>query len=243
MPDTVGTLRDGPPWEHRASLGLFGAIKETVKGVLLDPSVAFARMKREGGLAEPLQYLLLIGSVCGFMPYVYNIIFQLAGGADNNVKQYEAIFRLLNNGHAPPPEATNAFAAAHLTGTAMVETLIGALFLLPIVLLLFSFIWAGIVHLSLMFLNGANQPFETTYRVVCYCGGSAAVFQLIPMCGAWICLIWNIVSQCIGIAKAHEISTGKAVAAVLLPMVICCGAFVAFLALIFAIAFGLASHH
>ena len=76
-----------------------------------------------------------------------------------------------------------------------------------------------------MLLGGANQPFETTYRVVCYSFGSTAIFQLIPICGSrWIGGVWNIVVTSIGIAKAHEIPTGKGgPIAVLLPLICCCG--------------------
>jgi hypothetical protein len=47
---------------------------------------------------------------------------------------------------------------------------------------------------------------------------------VIPFCGGLIAGIWKIVLYCIGLARAHETDTGRAVIAVLLPLIICCGA-------------------
>jgi len=38
-----------------------------------------------------------------------------------------------------------------------------------------------------------------------------------------ISLVWAIVCYCIGLARAHETDTGRAVLAVLLPLIVCCG--------------------
>ena len=50
------------PWEHREELGFVPAFVETLKLVLLNPTVAFAVMKKEGGLGEPLLYGVIGGS-------------------------------------------------------------------------------------------------------------------------------------------------------------------------------------
>src|SRR6266702_882977 len=46
--------RSGLPWEHRQERGFFNAFVETLVMVLTKPGEAFAVMKREGGLGEPL---------------------------------------------------------------------------------------------------------------------------------------------------------------------------------------------
>src|SRR5207302_206480 len=68
-----------------------------------------------------------------------------------------------------------------------------------------------------------TQPFETTFRVVCFAGGSANPLLVIPICGGLIAGIWKIVLYCIGFAHAHETDTGRAVLAVVLPVIVCCG--------------------
>ena len=199
LPDS-GEERDGPAWEKRETLGLMPAIVETVKGVLMQPAETFAKMKREGGLRAPLIYNILIGSAGGIVGALYRLIIQS--------------LHLM-------PQATKASPIA--LGAMTTGMLIGLMIFMPVLIALGSFVSAGITHLCLMMLGGAKRPFETTFRVVCYASGSAAVLQVVPVCGAMVYGIWNIVSESIGLAKAHEISTGKAVAAVLLPMIVCCG--------------------
>jgi hypothetical protein len=74
-----------------------------------------------------------------------------------------------------------------------------------------------------MIVGGAKKPFETTFRVVCFSSGSTYLLSMIPVCGGLIGGVWNIVLECIGLARAHETDTGKAVMAVLLPIIVCCG--------------------
>ena len=95
--------------------------------------------------------------------------------------------------------------------------------LVPLFVIITTFISSGIFHLCLMIVGGAKQPFETTFRVVCFAGGSANPLLVIPFCGGLIGGIWKIVLYCIGFARAHETDTGPAVLAVILPLVVCCG--------------------
>ena len=93
---------------------------------------------------------------------------------------------------------------------------------LPAIILVVFFIEAGIFHLMLLIVGGARQSFETTARVVAYTSGATAIFQMVPFCGGLIGLVWGIIILILGLAYAHETSTGRAVAAVLLPLVLCC---------------------
>ncbi len=97
------------------------------------------------------------------------------------------------------------------------------LILAPVFIVIGIFINAGIVHLCLMLVGGAKQSFETTFRVVCFAAGSVGPLLVVPFCGGLIAGVWRIVLECIGLARAHEIDTGKAVMAVLLPLIVCCG--------------------
>jgi hypothetical protein len=94
-----------------------------------------------------------------------------------------------------------------------------------------------------MIVGGANQSFETTFRVLAFSQGSAGPLQMIPICGGLISGVWGLVCSCIGLARAHDTDTGRAVLAVFLPLIVCCGG-VLFIALMFG---GLgawsASHH
>jgi hypothetical protein len=191
-------VRPGLPWERRQERGLFNAFIETLIMVLTKPGEAFMVMRREGGLGEPLLYAV-IGSSFGVIAY--------------------CLFALLL------PSATSFGAkenpALHLFGAG-----IGSVFLIifvPIFVAIGAFITAGILHVCLMIVGGANRPFETTFRVVCFSMGSADPLMIIPFCGGLISGVWRIVVNCIGLARAHDTDTGKAVFAVFLPLIVCCG--------------------
>ncbi len=78
-----------------------------------------------------------------------------------------------------------------------------------------------------MIVGGANKTFETTYRVFAYTSGSTALIGLVPICGGIVAGIWAIVCEIIGLREAHETTTGKAVVAILLPVIVCCGGLIA----------------
>ena len=190
--------RSGLPWDARASKGLVSAFIETLQMVLTKPSEAFTAMQREGGLGEPLLYALIGGSIGGVVSFLFSLGFQSLG--------------LFGDRH-------NAFAV--MTGMG-----IGSIFfiiLIPLLIAIGLFIGSAIVHVCLMIVGGAKQTFETTFRVVAFTQGSTGPLQMIPICGGVIAGIWALILNCIGLARAHEIETGRAVLAVLLPVILCCG--------------------
>jgi hypothetical protein len=101
--------------------------------------------------------------------------------------------------------------------------LIFRLIVAPIFIAIGLFIWAALVHVFLMMAGGANKPFETSFRALSYAYGATALFALVPCCGPWISFVWGLVADCIAIARSHETDMGRAVIAVLLPLVVCCG--------------------
>ena len=202
LPGGNDDARTGPAWEQRAQLGFFPAIWQTIKAVLLDPARTFETMKCEGGLGVPLGYSVLLGSAGGIVSVLFNLVFNI--DAANFL----------------PPEMKQQqmpFMANYKTAL-----MIGMAVAMPLLMVISAFISSGIWHLSLMICGGAKKPFETTFRVACYTMGSGSALSLIPLCGSSIGSIWALVCLCIGLAKAHEINTGRAVGAVLLPVVVCC---------------------
>jgi len=194
---TTVAERTGLPWEHRQEKGFFNAFIETLTMVLMRPAEAFSVMKREGGLGEPLIYALIGGCVGGIVSALFSLGLQSIGlFADKN----------------------NSLAAMTGMGIGF-----GTVILVPVGIVIALFIWSALAHLSLMIVGGANKPFETTFRVLAFTHGSAGPLQIIPICGGAISLVWAIVCNCIGLARAHETDTGRAVLAVFLPLIVCCG--------------------
>ena len=188
----------GLPWEHRDELGLVKAFFETVSMVLTQPGVAFAAMKSEGDMTGPLLFALIGGSA----GIIVSILFQVAVHSIGFMADRQ-----------------NAMFGLGVVGIWSV----GYIILAPVIMIVLMFIGSGILHLCLMIVGGAKKPFETTFRVVCFSSGSTYLLSMIPFCGGMIGGVWNIVLECIGLARAHETDTGKAVLAVLLPIIVCCG--------------------
>lgn len=203
----------GLPWDQRHQKGLFNAFIETLQMVLSKPTVAFTAMKREGGLGEPLIYAIIGGTFGTIFAVIYNFVlrsFPLFGDRQGGL--------------------------GHLFGGL---SWIALLVLAPVLVAIETFIGSAIFHLCLMIIGGAKQSFETTFRVVCFAGGSINPLLVIPFCGGLIVGIWKIVLNCIGLARAHEIEAGRATLAVLLPVIVCCGGLIFLAVLIPALTFGL----
>jgi hypothetical protein len=193
----AAAARRGLPWEHRQERGFFNAFIETLVMVLTRPGEAFTVMKREGGLGEPLIYALIGGCLGGIVSLLFSLGLQSVGFFADRHDTFAAI--------------------AGMGGSA------AFIILVPVFVVVGLFIGSAIVHLCLMIVGGANQSFETTFRVLAFSQGSTGPLQMIPVCGGMIAGVWALVCNCIGLARAHDTDTGRAVLAVLLPLIVCCG--------------------
>jgi len=205
------------PWEQRAEKGFVNALLETIRLVLLEPARAFRTMPPVGGMGAPLFYFVLLTTLGG----VAGLGYQLALNAANPA--------------AGTPE--QRMVAEALASTAVLG---GTLMTLPFVFAALAFVSSALTHLALMLVGGAKKSFETTFRVTCYAGGSTAVLQLLPVCGALAAWVWNIFIMVTGLSEAHGIGKGRALVAVLLPALVCCTLMVGAVLMIVAAAGGAA---
>ncbi len=83
-------------------------------------------------------------------------------------------------------------------------------------------IGSAIIHLCLMIVGGNNNGYKTTFRAIAY-SYSAYLFGIIPFIGLMIGGIYTFILTIIGVKEGHEISTGKAILAVLLPAIVIFG--------------------
>ncbi len=207
---------NGPPWEERPSLA---SMLETIKGVLIDPVTTFRNASKTAGLGSALLFGLILG-VAGNWIGIFWSYFTSAAFSDSL-------------GDMLPPEFESLL---QTSGSSMILWAV----LAPVLIVVSLFLWAAIVHLMLLLFGGAKHGFETTFRTVAYATGSTALFQALPFCGVYIGGIWSIVAQIIGLKEMHGIPTGKAVAAVLLPIFLCCCAAFALIVAIISMAAGVA---
>jgi hypothetical protein len=75
------------------------------------------------------------------------------------------------------------------------------------------------VHLAVLVLAPKRKSIGYTFRTVLYSYGTNAILA-VPICGAYAGGIWQIVTLVVGVREVHETSTGRAVLAVLWPIVV-----------------------
>ena len=198
-PGTTQVLqpRSGLPWEHRETRGFFNAFGDTLAMILTKPGVAFSVMRTEGGFGGPLLYAVLGGAIGAIVAFVLSLLFTSFGILGRREDVFGSMIGM----------------------TASWLGFIARLILVAVA----PFIFGALVHVSLMLLGGAKKTFEATFRVIAFAQGATAPLQLVPCCGWLIAPVWNIVASSIGIARAHEIDTGRATLAVLLPLIVYCG--------------------
>jgi hypothetical protein len=193
------------PWE-RPGAGL-GDLWPTLALLLGRPGEAFARMTSTAGVGRAL--------VFGLVVYVIsNAIGQLWTLALNQALQ--GMFDRLGGG-----------AFAELQQFQLSPGLQYALNLVlsPFIFLVGTLVGAGVVHLLLLLFGGAPGGFETTLRVNAY-SAAPTVAMVIPFLGGLIAMVWWLVLLIVGLGAAHRIPTGRAAAAVLIPVALCCACLV-----------------
>ncbi len=187
--------RPGIAWERRSELGPGAAVLQTIRQVLLAPSAAFRAMRVEGGWAEPLAFAVLIGSISLWVAQAWSMLVNTL---------------LLGMGGMGAQE----IAAANVSELAFAMAA-------PLLVCVATVFGAAVVHVLLIMFGGAPRPFEATFRVMCY-SWSVGVLNLIPICGVLIGAVWRVVVQIIGVREAQQVPTGRAAAAVLIPLILTC---------------------
>jgi hypothetical protein len=178
------------------------ALWKTVWAVLFHPSEAFSRIRVEGSVGGSILFVLIVGSIGGYIGVLWQLLMQLLATGAAAEQGGEAV-------------------TAGLTGLAVYGLI--ALVLVPIGFLISSLVGAGILHFCLWLVGGANSSLEATYAVVAYTQGSTALLAIIPFCGGLIQGIWALIVEVIGLREAHGTTTARAVLAVLLPVIVICG--------------------
>lgn len=218
-PPTASGEPAGLPWERRAETGAVQGFVDTVKRLVVEPSAAFRDAKRKGELVSPLAYAVLLGWIGVFAERLWSL---LVG---------TSLIELL-----PPEVAESARWGMAFSGLGMAI----ALLVTPVVILLVLFIYGAIVHLFLL-LYGATRDsdsgYEGTLRALAW-SSTAQLGQLVPFAGGLVALVWGVVLQTLSLAEMHRTTQGRALAAVLTPLVLCCVCAVFFFASIAALIFG-----
>lgn len=197
---------EGNPWERRDQLGFGGGLIEALKLFILDPARGFDQTRRQGDFASPLLFAIIIGWIGALIGQIWQFLFQ--GSMLNWM----------------PPEIRDQM-AFYMAGS--VFGLIVSIIVYPIFILIGLFIWSAVFHVCLMLVGGLNHSksgFEGSFRAVSY-STVAQLAQLLPIVGGFISIIWSIVLVTIGGSSLHDTSRGRALAAALIPLFVCCVCF------------------
>ncbi|MCH9650764.1 MAG: YIP1 family protein [Deltaproteobacteria bacterium] len=189
------------PWEDRQRLGFAPALLGTVKLFVSDPKDGFRRIQEQGDLASPILFAVLLGWAAVIIGQIWSFLigssFLFLPGLDGEA------FTLL-------------------AGRGLMT--FGILLLAPLFVVIGLFIGSGIFHLFLLLVGGTERSqagFEGTLRVVAY-SSVTQLAQILPIFGALFGTIWALVLFTIGLSILHRTSQGKALAAVLIPILLCC---------------------
>jgi hypothetical protein len=189
------TERTGPAWENLDEAGTVSGFLKTLYGSMFNPGTFFNHMRRRDGYLNPLIYAMILGS--------FAILVSIG---------WECLFVSLGN------RFVDAGSSEQFGGMRAVSYGLTAI-LSPIMVVAIVFVSSGIFHLILLALGGGAQGFQTSFRVVCYSQGTG-VWNIVPFFGAAIGGVWNLVLLVVGFAESHGASPWKAIAAVLIPVII-----------------------
>jgi hypothetical protein len=197
---TPGEQAQGVPFEEvptgapqEGGEGFLSTFFKSVKGSLFSPSKFF----RTHAVGESVLSPLMNGVICGIIGFGVSILWNW--------------FLWQNFSHYLP------FSKFPFDLYAIYSAIS-----LPVKAVLLILINSVITHLCLMVVGGSKGGFRTTVRVVSY-AASTYLLLIVPFLGFLIQIIYLRVLIIIGAREGHGISTGRAVFAVLLPLILLVG--------------------
>ena len=203
----MSTVPPGPvpppnplPWEDRERRGLLPAFFDTVGVFVSRPAEGWARAREAGDSTSPL----LFGIAVAWLSMAVQGV----------------LFRLLAVPYVPEFLGRRFGGMRGFGGTALVGKLIVA----PFILAIAFFVVAALLHACCLVvgaLANSRSGFEGSLRAVCY-SQVASLASIIPFVGGLIAVVWWIILAVQGVERLHRTTSGKAVAAVLIPVVVFC---------------------
>jgi len=177
------------PWPPLPGSGIFSAFVDTWVASVFRPAPFFAAMPHQG-FGPALSYYLPIAVIGSALMLFWRIIAVALGYAD-----------LINRFEGQPFDP----------GAELVAFLLS-----PLTATLYLVVGAGIVHVGAKMVGAAHAGYMATLRVLAFSAGPE-LFLAVPLLGVPTSLIWMFVLSVVGIRAVHGTTTGRALAALLLP--------------------------
>lgn len=168
---------------------------EKVKGFLLEPSKTFDAIKGEN-LNEAIKYYAVIAAIYSA---IFAILLAFVGTLFGSMMGGRNLGMLMGAG-------AGAGAAIIFFVLFMILAIIGA------------FISGAILHIF-VYIVGGRKGISQTIKAVMYGSTPGLLLGWIPIIG-FIAGIWSLVLEILGIRQLQELTTGRAILAVLIPIII-----------------------
>lgn len=183
-----------PPWERRFQIGYLQGLCQTIGNLLTKPREVFSKMRTKGDFVSPLLYVIFLTVAVGILTLPYGPLY-------NKIINY--LIQHLPN--------SSDYSAAFFQQPSLNLANVGmAIVLMPVLATLGSFIRAGLLHLVLYLVGGANQGFESTYRITCYSDATTAIFRIIPFLGVLIAVVLDFWLLIVGLKEVNRIEGWRA---------------------------------
>ena len=164
-------------------------------------------------LAAPARFFRALDPEVPFSrPILYYLIVSVAGAL------FSTLWAISGGGPAVPPELAESLGYPGLGEPLSRGWLLLEFFLSPFFALLGLAIWTLLVHPFCRLFSDSRRPISETGRVFCYAAGPA-VLHVIPWVGGLAAFVGSLVLAVFGLRERHRTTTGRAIAALLVPAV------------------------
>ncbi len=196
--------RAGIAWENRPELSILQRLTGTWTESLFNAVNFFKNLPLGGRIS---------------LPFLYGFIFIAVGNLFSIFWESKLYGFLESSMDQMPPLYQDAFQA--LLAARAETSPQDQLLLIPMYVVLGLFLSTIVLHVMLMMTGGAKNGFITTFRVSAYTSG-VMVFMAIPLLGPFIAIFFGVYITVIGLREGHETVHGKALFAVLAPLLTYC---------------------
>ena len=173
--------------------GFVGAFFKTTQEVLFSPTKFFRKVAEGKGYWSPFIFALISG-IIGFGVVM--------------------LWQWLFFSRMVPPKIHSLIPYGFFLSIVVIS--------IPFAIAFSILIGSGVTHLCLMIVGGNRKGFEATFRAISY-SYSAQLFYIVPFIGNLVGGIYLLILTIIGVREGHGITTGRAVLAVLLPVIVAVG--------------------
>ncbi len=203
-----------PDWERTDEVNIIVGFFNTIKEVMVEPTLFFRKVKLGDGLFKPFLFAIIMSLIAQVFSFLWNILLvrNIFDMTYQMLSQFEINERIFFDEFFKQFSGAGSFIYMILT---------------PILVPVFIVIFGSIAYLIMLifagFKEGHKLNYNKTLRAIAYSYAPSWI-SVIPFFGGFIGGIWVLVLMVIGIREVNETTTGVAFTGVfgIFILVICC---------------------